>query len=83
MKYPVSAIHASGPRLPSGWYYAADSTEVAAGQVVRKELFGQALALWRTERGDLNVSDATCPHMGSDLTRLGKVKGEHLQCFAH
>jgi phenylpropionate dioxygenase-like ring-hydroxylating dioxygenase large terminal subunit len=69
--------------IPSGWYYVADTTEVARGAVVRKDLLGTRLALWRTESGALHVTDATCPHMGSDLTKLGKVKGEHLQCFSH
>jgi len=69
--------------IPSGWYYVADSSEIARGQVVRKELFGQILALWRTESGAARVTDATCPHLGSDLGKLGKVVGEHLQCFSH
>jgi phenylpropionate dioxygenase-like ring-hydroxylating dioxygenase large terminal subunit len=69
--------------IPSGWYYVADSSELRRGQVVRKELFGTALALWRTEGGVAHVSDATCPHLGTDLGALGKVTGEHLQCFSH
>src|SRR3954469_16065616 len=70
-------------KIPSGWYYCADSREIPRGKVVRKELFGQVLALWRTRSGALRVSDATCPHLGSDLGKLGKVEGEHLQCFSH
>jgi len=69
--------------IPSGWYYCADSTEIKPGQVLRKELFGQTLALWRTESGVMHISDATCPHLGTDLGALGKVRGEHLQCFSH
>jgi cholesterol 7-desaturase len=69
--------------IPSGWYYCADSSEIAPGAVVRKELFGGALALWRTESGAMRISDATCPHLGSDLGKLGRVRGEHLQCFSH
>jgi phenylpropionate dioxygenase-like ring-hydroxylating dioxygenase large terminal subunit len=69
--------------IPSGWYYVADSKEIAAGQVVRKQLFGGALAIWRSASGVLHVNDATCPHLGSDLGKLGKVVGEHLQCFSH
>src|SRR5262249_40638680 len=69
--------------IPSGWYYCADSTEVKRGQVVRKELFAQSLALWRTESGVIHITDATCPHLGSDLGKLGTVRGEHLQCYSH
>jgi phenylpropionate dioxygenase-like ring-hydroxylating dioxygenase large terminal subunit len=76
-------FHEATTAIPAGWYYCADSSELAPGQVVRKELFGQALALWRTESGVVHITDATCPHMGSDLGKLGKVRGENLQCFSH
>lgn len=69
--------------IPSGWYFCAESSEIKPGQVVRKELFGQALALWRTEAGAMRVSSAVCPHLGSDLGKLGSVHGEHLRCFSH
>lgn len=69
--------------IPSSWYFAAESKEVKAGQVKRMELFGEPLALWRTESGVLNVTTAICPHLGSDLGKLGKVVGENLQCFSH
>jgi phenylpropionate dioxygenase-like ring-hydroxylating dioxygenase large terminal subunit len=29
------------------------------------------------------MSHAVCPHLGSDLGKLGKVRGENLQCFSH
>ena len=35
--------------IPSGWYYCADSSEIKRGQVVRKQLFGETLAMWRTQ----------------------------------
>jgi cholesterol 7-dehydrogenase len=82
MKPAVSSIDRARA-IPSGWYYVADSSELRAGDVVRKELFGTVIVLWRTASGVLRISDATCPHLGSDLGRLGKVVGEHLQCFSH
>ena len=69
--------------IPSGWYFCAESSEVKAGEVIAKALFGKNLILWRTESGVLQISDAVCPHLGSDLGKLGKVRGEHLQCFSH
>ena len=75
--------HTDTQAIPSGWYYVADTAEVARGAVVKKALFGQTLALWRSEAGVPHLHDAICPHLGSDLARLGKVKGEHLQCFSH
>ena len=69
--------------IPSGWYFCEESKNIAATHVVRKELFGQVIVLWRTQSGVLHISDATCPHMGSDLGKLGRVQGEHLKCFSH
>ncbi len=69
--------------IPKGWYFCAESTEIKCAQVVAKQLFGQRLVFWRTESGKLNVSHAVCPHLGSDLGKLGRVKGENLQCFSH
>lgn len=69
--------------IPSGWYFAAESKQVKKGQVLRMALFGKVLVLWRTESGTLFISDAVCPHLGSDLGKLGKVVGENLQCFSH
>lgn len=69
--------------FPSSWYFVARSSEIKPGQVLGKHYFGRDMVLWRTESGVLHVSDAICPHLGSNLTRLGQVKGEHLVCKSH
>ena len=69
--------------IPKGWYFCAESSEIKPGKVIAKKLFGEKLILWRTHSGILNISRAICPHLGSDLSKLGKVKGETLQCFSH
>lgn len=69
--------------IPSGWYFCVESSEVKPGQVLRRELFGQVWALWRSGSGVMNISASVCPHLGSDLGKLGKVRGETLQCFSH
>lgn len=69
--------------IPSGWYFCAESNEIAPGGVMRKEVFGTVIVLWRTRQGVLHVTDAACPHLGSDLGVLGRVEGEHLHCFSH
>lgn len=69
--------------IPSGWYFCIESVEVARGQVAEKLLFGKKLVFWRTESGVLSISEATCPHLGSNLAKLGRVQGENLQCFSH
>jgi phenylpropionate dioxygenase-like ring-hydroxylating dioxygenase large terminal subunit len=69
--------------IPQGWYFCGESKDIRAGQVVSKKLFGKKVVLWRTKSGSLSVSDSVCPHLGSDLGKLGSVKGENLQCFSH
>lgn len=69
--------------FPSSWYFVARSSEIKPGQILGKHLLGKDIVLWRTESGVFHVSDATCPHLGSDLARLGKVVGEHLVCSSH
>ncbi len=73
----------SQARIPSGWYFCAESTELAPGQVIAKQLCGQSLVLWRSAAGVARLSTSVCPHLGSDLGKLGRVVGEHLQCFSH
>lgn len=69
--------------IPSGWYFCAESSEIKPGRLIARNFFGQKVVLWRTQSGILNVSHAVCPHLGSDLGRLGSVQGEYLQCFSH
>ena len=70
-------------KIPSGWYFCIESKEVKPGQVVGKYLFGQKVVFWRTKTGVINLSTSVCPHLGSDLSVLGKVDGEFLRCFSH
>lgn len=69
--------------IPSGWYFCAESREIKPGQVIARQLFGERLILWRSQSGKMNMSASACPHLGSDLGKLGRVKGENLQCFSH
>ncbi|MBA3661056.1 MAG: Rieske 2Fe-2S domain-containing protein [Gammaproteobacteria bacterium] len=69
--------------IPKGWYFCAESSEIKSRQIVEKKIFDQQVILWRTESGVLNMSTAVCPHLGSNLAKLGKVRGENLQCFSH
>lgn len=69
--------------IPRGWYFCAESAEIKPGRIMAKYLFGQKIILWRTASGVLTISSAVCPHLGSDLTKLGRVRGDYLQCFSH
>lgn len=70
-------------QIPKGWYFCAESSEIRPKQVVAKKLFGEQVILWRTASGVIHMSLATCPHLGSNLGKLGSVHGETLRCFSH
>jgi 3-ketosteroid 9alpha-monooxygenase subunit A len=65
-----------------GWYFAARSCDLKAGQVTQVRIGGKGLALFRTENGQAVISDLYCPHFGANLG-TGKVIGETLQCPFH
>lgn len=69
--------------IPKGWYFCAESSDIKPGKLIEKHLFGQKIILWRTISGVLNMTTAICPHLGSDLGKLGRVFGENLRCFSH
>ena len=71
------------PRYPTGWFQIAWSKDVAPGQAVPIEAFGQDLVLFRTEGGELKLLHAFCPHMGAHLGHGGEVKGEAIVCPFH
>ena len=70
------------PGIPVGWYVVATSDEVRAGQVHTVKYFGEELILYRTESGQVHLSEAYCPHLGAHLGS-GTVQGENLRCSFH
>jgi 3-ketosteroid 9alpha-monooxygenase subunit A len=67
----------------SGWYQVGWSGEFAPGAVVPMRYFEQDLVCFRTESGQLWISDAFCPHFGAHLGHGGTVKGECIVCPFH
>lgn len=53
--------------MPYGWFQVLYSSELAVGQSLPLEYFGQELVAFRTESGEAKVLDAYCPHMGAHL----------------
>ena len=68
--------------MPSGWYVIATSRELAPGQIQAVSYFDRDQVLFRTESGQIVLSDANCPHMGAHLED-GKIEGETLRCPFH
>lgn len=65
-----------------GWYWAYRSKELKKGQIKHLNLMGKELAIYRTENGKAQVTEAYCPHMGAHLAE-GKVEGSGVRCFFH
>jgi len=71
-----------GLSFPKSWYPLCRSSDVKRGKVIRQIAFGVPLAIYRTHQGQVGVLNATCVHMGADLSR-GRVVGERLRCPLH
>ena len=67
--------------FPTGWFALAASHEVAPGAVKPLHNFGIDLVLFRTESGQVVVTDPYCPHLGAHLGYGGRVEGETIRCL--
>lgn len=70
------------PAFPNGWFSVASSDMVPKGKVIEVDAFGQKLAVFRGEDGNIGVLDVYCPHLNANLTD-GCVKGNNLVCPFH
>lgn len=71
------------PRIHKAWYVLATSDELRAGaKPLKRSLYGQPIALWRSQRGVPGAVVDRCPHRGVPLS-FGCVAGEHLRCGYH
>ncbi len=71
------------PKYPVGWFVIAESKEVKAGEILKRQFCGQEVVLFRTESGKAAVLDAYCPHMGAHFAHGGSVEGEDIKCPFH
>lgn len=64
------------------WWPVCLSREVDRGQVIRRELMGGNVIVYRSEDGRVSVLSAYCAHLGADLS-VGKVIGNNIRCPFH
>lgn len=66
----------------SGWYPVSGLRDLPPGFARAVTLFGEDIALWRSEDGHLHAWQNRCLHRGMRLS-LGFVRGEQLVCRYH
>ncbi|XP_072762507.1 cholesterol 7-desaturase nvd [Anoplolepis gracilipes] len=71
------------PVFPNGWFALLESSQIKKGQVKHVSALGENFAVFRTEKGVVNILDAYCPHLGANMAEGGRVKGDCLECPFH
>ena len=69
-------------RFARGWHCLGVARDFTDGKPHSVEAFGGKLVVWADSKGDINVLDAYCRHMGGDLSQ-GSVKGDEVACPFH
>ena len=69
-------------RFARGWHCLGLAAPFLDGKPHGIEGFGGKLVVWQDTKGDINVLDGYCRHMGGDLTQ-GEVKGDEVACPFH
>lgn len=69
-------------RYARGWHCLGLASTFADGKPHAIHGFGTKLVVWQDSKGELNVLDGYCRHMGGDLTQ-GEVKGDEVACPFH
>ncbi len=71
--------------FPEGWYFIASRETIETGKLIRKTWLGQRVVVWCNGDGDICVAEATCSHLGSDLSPEagGRVCNGRLVCPFH
>ncbi len=69
-------------RYARGWHCLGLARDFGDGKPHAIDAFGGKLVVWQDSKGELNVLDGYCRHMGGDLTQ-GTVKGDQIACPFH
>ena len=77
--------NAMPPPFPEGWYLVATRDEIQREQLLEKQWLGEQIIAWCDDEGQICVSDAFCPHLGSHLgpEAGGRVCDGKLVCPFH
>ena len=69
-------------RYARGWHCLGLAETFRDGKPHAIRAFEGKLVVWQDSKGELNVLDGYCRHMGGDLTQ-GEVKGDEVACPFH
>ncbi|MFL6105571.1 MAG: Rieske 2Fe-2S domain-containing protein [Marmoricola sp.] len=69
-------------RYARGWHCLGLASAFRDGKPHAIRAFEGKLVVWEDSKGELNVLDGYCRHMGGDLTQ-GEVKGDEVACPFH
>ncbi|MET3960089.1 3-ketosteroid 9alpha-monooxygenase subunit A [Marmoricola sp. OAE513] len=69
-------------RYARGWHCLGLAETFRDGKPHAINAFDGKLVVWQDSKGELNVLDGYCRHMGGDLTQ-GEVKGDDIACPFH
>ena len=79
---PTSAESSPLP-YPNGWFALCLSSELKRSELLSMPFMDEELLVYRTQSGQVRVTDPYCPHLGAHLGHGGKVDGEQLVCPFH
>ena len=68
---------------PSSWYVIENSENLKPLQLINKKIAGKEFVLFRTEKGEVCLADAYCPHLGGHFAHGGHIEGENIVCPFH
>lgn len=63
---------------PNGWFALCPSSQLKRGQLLSVPFMGNELLVYRTQSGQVRVTEPYCPHLGAHLGYGGQSAGrEH------
>ncbi|KAH8417054.1 hypothetical protein KR222_002173, partial [Zaprionus bogoriensis] len=71
------------PPYPNGWYAILESSSLKTGESLYVACLGQHFVVYRTQKNEVFVLDAYCPHLGANLGMGGRVVGDNIECPFH